>query len=184
MGAGPAESVKHGVDGFVIANNVFYNQPNGYSIQLGDQASNGVVANNTFDRAYGTASDSGSAIIVWGAGPYASSNDVIVNNLFTTNINHAVQANCAKPLTGISVRGNLGYSNGAPEYAGTYGSVVCFSVGANLGDADPLYVNRTGGDFHLQSSSPARGKADPAYTPAADASGKSRPATPALGAFN
>jgi hypothetical protein len=184
MGAGPAESVKHGVDGFVIANDVFYNQPNGYSIQLGDQASNGIVTNNTFDRAYGTASDSGSAIIVWGAGPYASSNDVIVNNLFTTNINHAVQANCAKPLTGISIRGNLGYSNGAPEYTGAYGSVVCFSVGTNLADANPLYVNRTAGDFHLQSGSPARGKADPAYTPSADASGNARPATPALGAFN
>jgi hypothetical protein len=178
-----SDGVKHGVDSFLIANNVIYDQPNGFGIQLGNEASNGAIVNNTFEHAYGTVGDSGSGVMVWGKGDYPTNNVVIRNNIFASGINHAVQSNCSSALAGINLSGNLGYANGSPEYYGYYGSTLCFTPGTNFGDANPLFISVSGHDYRLQSGSPAIGKADPAYTPPYDHDGNARDSTPNLGAF-
>jgi hypothetical protein len=71
----------------------------------------------------------------------------------------------------------------SPDYLGSYGRVACFTPGQNLATMNPLYVNRSGGDYHLQAGSPARNAGDPAYTPPLDADGNPR-SGPHLGALN
>lgn len=178
------DGVKHGVDGFVIANNLFYNQPNGYEMQVGNEAANGFIVNNTFDHAYGSVGDGGSGMVIWGAGSYPTNHVVVANNIFTNHVNHGVQSNCGSALVGIDVHSNLAYSNVvSPDYLGGYGRVACFAPGQNLTATNPLYVNRSGGDYHLQPGSPARNVGDPAYTPPFDADGNPR-SGPHLGALN
>jgi len=93
------------------------------------------------------------------------------------------------PLT--VVRDNLTYNNALGAYRPTYGSNVLFTVQSSF-TGNPMYVDRTAKDFHLQTGSPALGKADPAYTPPYDKTGIARTLfsaggavmKPALGAFN
>jgi hypothetical protein len=189
-GSAVGTSTESGCRSFVIANNLIYDQPDGYGIQLGDSARNGIVTNNTFDSATRGTDYSGCGIIIWSSGPWGSSNNLIVNNIFSNNAANAICASVNKNPVGNVVRNNLSYNNyqacnwcRATNYDAVYGSYIGFTVGTNLPDANPLYVNRTSGDFHLQASSPARGKADPAYTPPFDADGSPRSSSPALGAF-
>jgi hypothetical protein len=46
-----------------------------------------------------------------------------------------------------------------------------------------MYVSVSSMDFHLQTGSPAIGKANPDYTPAFDHDGNARGSTPNLGAY-
>ncbi len=48
---GDGGSARNGTLGGVIANNVFYDQPTGYHLQLGPQADGVIVTNNTFTTA-------------------------------------------------------------------------------------------------------------------------------------
>lgn len=184
MGSGEySDGVKHGVDGFVIANSLLYAQPAGYALQLGNEAANGYVVNNTFDGADSTAKNHGSSIVVWGKGDFPTNHIVIANNIFTNNANRAVQANSDRPLDGIVVTNNLAYNNGvSPAYLGMYGDVVAFVPGTNRTGSDPRYSDPSGGDFRLRHGSPARGGGLPALTPQYDRELRPRLA-PSLGAY-
>jgi hypothetical protein len=176
-------STRSGAEYGVIANNVIYDGQGGYGIQLGDQARYTVVTNNTIVHMEESAYGVGSGIVSWSSGgTYGSQSNILINNILSSNVALAVQAsgNSVSPTT---VRDNLAYANSLapPDYTNL--GYTNLSIGTNLPDANPLYVNYTGKDFHLQAGSPALGKADPAYTPPVDKDGKARPATPALGAF-
>jgi hypothetical protein len=198
-------STKGGCDSFVVPNNLIYDAPTGEAIQIGDSARNGFIVNNTIDNT-DTRSTSGTsvctdyssqAMVVWGGGNYPTANTLITNNIISNNCGPGVNASTSGSLVGNVVRNNFGYHNAyacnwcksGVDYDPIYGSYVGFTVGTNLPDADPLYVNRTGTwssagkNFHLQAGSPALGKSDPAYTPPLDKDGKARPSTPALGAY-
>ena len=183
--------VEGGCRSFVIANNLFFDSPDGYPIQIGQAARNGYVVNNTIDNT--TTPSQFCAIVLWGTGTWADSNILIANNLITNvagSGSNAVCASLGKNLTGNVVRNNLAYGVNGTAYDPVYGSYTGFAAGTNLPSADPKYVDRAGtyGDlstknFHLQPDSPALGKSDPAYTPPLDKEGNARPAAPALGAF-
>ena len=137
-GANGSSSYSHGVyygggdggtRGGVIANNVFYDQPTGYHLQLGPQADGVIVTNNTFATA--TASyPSGSGIVVWGeGGEHSTRNVVIVNNAFAFNNNMGVQGSGGG--TGNVVRTNLGYGNGGGDFEPYYGSSQVFTLGVD-----------------------------------------------------
>jgi hypothetical protein len=189
-GASYGTATEAGCKSFVIANNTIYNGPTGYGIQLGDAARNGIITNNTIDNTYHGTNYTGCGIIVWSAGTWGTSNDLIVNNIFSNNAANAVCASVGKNPTGNVVRNNLSFNNyltcdwcSTKDYEPVYGSYSGFTLGTNVPAADPQYVNRTANDFHLRATSPALEKSDPAYTPPLDADGVPRPSFPALGAF-
>lgn len=172
----------HGAQNGVIANNVIYDGPAGYGLQLGGDASNTIVTNNTFVHMYRPDNGVGSSIVVWNDGYNLGTNDnIIVNNILTNNVAYGVQGS-GNTSSGNVVRNNLTYADEKGAYLPVYGSNTIFSVESPI-SADPRFVNYTGHDFHLQSGSPALGAADPAYSPRYDHDGNARSASPALGAF-
>ena len=178
-------SVEAGLRGGVIANNIIYDGPVGFDLQLGDSARNVIVANNTFVHASDPVSPAGTSIVVWDGqtNTWGTRDCLIVNNVFTNNVHSAVVAVLSQNATSNVVRNNLAFANGSADYVPNYGTKVGFTLGTNLASANPLYVNYAGKNFHLQAGSPALGKSDPAYTPPTDITGAPRPSTPALGAY-
>jgi hypothetical protein len=173
----------HGARNGVIANNILYDGPAGFGLQLGGDASNTIVTNNTIVDIRTPAAGAGSAIVVWNDGYNLGTNhNVIVNNILADNVAYGVAA-VGDLSDGNVVRNNLSYANGRGGYAASYGSNVVFSVKGPQYQADPRFVGAARHDYHLRPGSPARGKADPAYAPRYDAAGKLRGPRPALGAF-
>ena len=183
-----------GLRGGVFANNLVYDGPTGYGLQLGDSARNVIITNNTFVHQYDPVSSAGSAIMVWNGqtNTWGTRDCLIVNNIFTNNVASAVISSLSQNATSNVVRNNLAFANGQTSYVPTYGTKVGFTLGTNFASADPLYVNYANKNFHLQAGSPALGKADPAYAPPRDGDGNARAlyvdggsglSAPALGAF-
>ena len=171
-----------GTRGGVIANNVFYDQPTGYHLQIGPQAVGVIVANNTFTTA--TASDpTGSGIVVWGeGGQHSTRNVVIVNNAFAFNNNMGVQGSGGG--SGNVVSSNLGYGNGGGDFEPYYGSSQVFTLEAdNITGVDPRFANRSGHDYRPLAGSPLIDRADASYAPSTDANGAGRHGAPDIGAF-
>lgn len=93
--------------------------------------------------------------------------------------NNAIYANGYRAISGAS---SISHANNIYQLAG--GTQLGFSAGSGEKVQDPLWVNRGGGDFHLQPGSPARDAGmDVDYS--ADFEGKPVPSGPApdMGAF-
>ncbi len=65
----------------------------------------------------------------------------------------------------------------------TYSDVAGGFVGEGNIDADPLFVNPSGGDLHLQAASPCIGAASPKQAPKTDMDGNPRGGEPDMGAY-
>lgn len=183
-----SDGIDHSAYGGVIANNVFHDQPNGFQLQVGSQASGLIVTNNTFYRAAG-AYPVGTAIGLYTesqTAAYVTRNVTIVNNLITHASYKGVYGSGGGGLMSTNVvRNNMAYGNGGGDFLSYYGSTsrVLFTLEANFSGKSPLFVNPGNRDFRLQAGSPAIDKADPAYAPAIDAAGKARRGAADLGAF-
>lgn len=182
-----------GLVGYVIANDLFFDSPAGFTVQIGGAAREGIITNNTFYNVTTSAAVSGSQIVVWSPkyNGFGTQNNRITNNIFVKQNGHAIDASLGWNPPGNVVVNNIAYQFKSPAYYPVYGAFTAgFTVGANLPDADPGFVsptgtfgNLTGRDFHLQAGSPAREKSDPAYTPPFDAEGFAREPAAALGAY-
>ena len=174
--------------GGVIANNLFYNQPNGFQLQIGSQADGVIVTNNTFYRA-SAPYPAGGAIALYtesSTPAYVTRNVVVVNNLITYANSFGVYGSGGGGLMSTNVvRNNLAYGNSRGDFLGYWGSTteVLFQVGENLTGRMPLFVAPGRLDFRLQRGSPAIDGADPLYAPATDFSGNTRLGRPDLGAL-
>lgn len=168
-------SVESGVRSGVFANNVVHAGPAGNMFQLGDSARNVIVTNNTFFHAYDP--NVGTALVIWNGqtNTWGTRDCIVVNNIFANNVAHAVLASDSQNAASNVVRNNLTYANGQTDYQPRYGSLVGFTLGTNLGPADPLFMDPASANFNLKPGSPALGKALPAYTPPLDATGAARP---------
>jgi hypothetical protein len=194
--------ITNGTRRLVITNHVFTGSTAGRDIELGPQAQQGFVVNNTF---YGNhaisllGTSTKAAYAAQGIELYANSSNasyqtggnVIANNLFDDLDGHAVygsgpseSGNTVATNLSYNLRNGLGYQGRTSwDYEPLYGSSTIFTVGTNIADGDPRFVNPNAWDFHLGSGSPALGSANAAYTYPYDADGKARPASPAVGAF-
>ena len=156
----------------VIANNlVTGNRANG--MQLYPNADDVVVTHNTVVG-------NGRFGIVVGGESTTSDGNMIVNNVVAFNADYGIRTYWGGPVgSGNVAQANLVYGN--PK-GNTFGSGMTF---LNSIVADPKFVARSSGDYHLGSGSPAIDRALAAYAQPVDYDGRSRPqgAAADLGAF-
>jgi hypothetical protein len=182
------DGIDHTTYGGVIANNVFFNQPYGFQLQIGPQVSGLIVTNNTFYRAT-QAPPAGGAIVLYTESrtPAFVTRDVlVVNNMITYAANVGAYGSGGGGLMATNVvRDNLAFGNGKGDFLSFYGNPtnVLFQLGTNLTGRMPLFVSPRQLDFRLQPKSPAVGRADPAYATPIDFAGNRRDDKPDLGAF-
>ncbi len=100
-----------------------------------EYASNVSAPNNTI--ADNTATGSGPAVYCEGSSPSITANVIAFNS-------SGIAAKQGLPL----LNSNIIHSNGATNYSG-------LAAGANDAQIDPKFVNRSAGDYHLASNSPA-----------------------------
>ena len=182
-GAGPSDA-RHGTLGGVIANNLFYDQPTGFHLQIGPQAEALTVTNNTFVSATSVNPQSGSAIVVWGeGGRYSTKDIVVVNNAVAFNAQIGVRG--AGPTTKSNVvLANYGFANPRGDFVPGLGSESMFVVGPDNGAGnDPLFLDPATKDFRPRAGSPLIGRAYDSYAPRYDATGFERDGNPDIGAL-
>jgi parallel beta helix pectate lyase-like protein/uncharacterized protein DUF1565 len=151
----------------LIANNMISDHPYGFGIQIYPSNTGTIVVGNTVV-------ESGFSGIVLG-GSDGVSNVRVRNNIFAFNQQYGVARDSACPTSSFADLNVLfGNGSGAVQ-AGCSG---LSTAGGNRA-SDPLFVNRSAGDLHLQAGSPAIDYARPDYSPAADFDGRSRPQGPA-----
>ena len=175
--------LRHGTIGGVIANNLFYDQPTGFHLQVGPQADGLIIASNTFTMATSGNAGSGSAVVLWGEGDrWSTKGVVVVNNVFAFNAHAGIRGAGVTTPSNV-VRANFGYSNPQGSFVPGLGADAMFTVGVNVHGPDPRFVDMSGKDFRPRAGSPLIGRADPAYAPPIDATGLPRDDHPDIGAL-
>lgn len=180
-GGSSYSTIQAGADTFLICNCVSYNS-SGYCYQIGGMAWNGIVANCVADN-YGKAAISpgyGPGLFVMyneSDQPWYTRNILWVNNIASNTPHFAYQGSghsgAAYADTNI-VRDNLPFNATEGDYQDVYGGTPVFTKGTNEPNANPLYVNNAGHDYHLQAGSPAIGVGDVDYMPQFDRDGIER----------
>jgi hypothetical protein len=163
----------------LIADNVIYNHPYGFGIQIYPANHDTIVVGNTI------AASAHSSIVVGGWG--GVSNITIRNNVLypggdTYGGDYGVQMASACPTGPVTIDHNLIYAFKVAPVEGR-----CSGVDSSGGNtiADPLFVDYSSRDLHLQFGSPAVDRASSAWSEASDADGRSRAEdeAPDMGAF-
>jgi hypothetical protein len=185
----------------VVVNNVFSGTAAGRDVELGPQARNSFVVDNTF---YGNQPSgvigSGTDAVYAGQGvmlfsntsskAYTNGYNTIANNLFVGLNGHAV-AGSGPSQPGNQVLNNMFWRIAGKDFAGdagsplapSYGESSIFSVGPQNRTRNPALRKPQAYDFHPARASAAGGAADPSYTYPYDADGRLRPRRPAIGAL-
>jgi hypothetical protein len=158
----------------LIADNVIYNQPYGFGVQLYPSNHDTVVVDNTI------VANGHSGIVVGGSGGVY--NITIRNNILAFNSSYGVEMDSSCPSGTVAIDHNVVYGNrGGPVEAG------CGTVDTTAGNvlADPLFANYAARDLHLQAASPAIGAAMPNWSMPTDAAGAARANStpPDIGAY-
>ena len=129
---------------FTIINNIFYNIPHGWSIQMADGLSNVLIANNTFAFPNGGGQDG--QIMLWNS----QSNLTIRDNIFYTPQNYAL-TRYTSSIAGCSIDHNIVF--GA---SGVMADSTGCTLGSNQIGANPNFANAASApfDFHVQVGGP------------------------------
>lgn len=137
----------------VIRNNVFYNNQKGYSVQFfGTGACDNVqVINNTFYNGTNRV-EVLTQLVIW----LSMSNCLIANNIFHTQYSTGVyiESGGAYTYSGITITKNIVYG-GTGQILTPSSPPSGVTVSNNYQSTNPLLVNPSSYDFHLQSNSPA-----------------------------
>ena len=163
----------------LIANNVVYNQPHGFGIQVRGEdtaiyANNIIVVNNT------SVGNQLAGFVV----ENTAGNVKLINNISAFNGTYGIRAYycCGSTAPGNEAYNNILFGNPSGPTR-VNGTIIDFSKGNKV--ADPQFADRSKNNYRLKSASPALGKSLPAYTPTKDADTKTRPqgSGPDIGAY-
>jgi parallel beta helix pectate lyase-like protein len=171
----PGQHQSHGVyiegRNHLIANNVVYNHPYGFGMQIYPQNTGTIIVSNS------VVSSGYAGIVVGGSG--GVSDITIRNNIFANNSQEGVAHDSACPSSTV-VDHNVLFGNGSgPLESG------CSGINASGGNrtTDPLFVSFGARDLHLDPGSSAIDYALPAWSPTIDLDLQIRPAAPDAGAY-
>jgi hypothetical protein len=147
----------------LVANNVVYNHPFGFGIQIYPANKGTVVVHNTVVG-------SGHSGIVVG-GDEGVSNIRIRNNILAFNASYGVQMDSDCP-SGVSIDRNVIYGNRSGDVQGGCSGVS--TSGGNIG-SNPRFVAPASRDYRLAPGSPAINRARADHSLRFDARGRRRP---------
>jgi hypothetical protein len=192
-----------GAERLVVASNVFVGTTPGRHVQLGPQARDSFVVNNTFygNRPATVLGEDTDAVFAGegvaffantGGGPPATSGNVVANNIFANMDGHAVfgsgpeqQGNTVHTNLPFQVRNGLGHNGDEDDpFLNEFDGNRLFTESPpNFNETDPGFRAAKRFDFRLEVGSRAIGAAVPAFAPLFDRDGKPRSAKPNLGAY-
>jgi Right handed beta helix region/Protein of unknown function (DUF1565) len=154
----------------LIANNVVYDQPNGFGIQVRGEDT-AIAANNVIVTGNTSVGNSLAGFVI----ENTAANVTVVNNVSAFNGTYGIFGYycCGSNQPGNVAYNNLLYSNGSGATRNSSGTVVDFS-GGNL-TGDPLFANRGADDYHLLAGGAADGRSILAWTHRVDRDGVARP---------
>lgn len=159
----------------LIADCLIKNAPNGFGVQIYPSNDNIIVTENTI---VGALRD---GIIVGSDGQTTTNNAMIVANVLAFNGRYGIGTFWGGAVgSGNLATNNVVYGNAAGQLDGTEG----ITYTANT-IADPRFVDRGNGNFHLQAGSPAIDTALIGYALTEDLDGAGRPqgAGPDIGSY-
>jgi hypothetical protein len=175
------QGIYHSHLGGKIYNNVVY-RASAFGIHLWHAANQVTIMNNTV-FANGTSSMGGGILLGNGDSPggVVLEDALVANNIVYKNPRSGIWEYCYAGQNcigqNVKVTNNLVYANGSGDVSLKVGSAI------NTISADPLFVNDTGENLHLTSTSPAIGKGILTSAPATDLDGRTRGTTIDLGAY-
>jgi hypothetical protein len=148
----------------LIANNVVYDHPFGFGIQIYPENEGTTVVSNTVVG-------SGYSGIVVG-GDDGVGDITIRNNVIAFNARYGVQMDSDCPTGPVAIDRNVISGNGDGAVQGG-----CSRVNTSGGNvtSDPRFVSRAGRNFQLRPGSPAINRAHPDFSLRIDARGRRRP---------
>jgi hypothetical protein len=173
----PGQHQSHGIylegGNDLVANNVIYDHPYGFGLQIYPGNHDSIVVDNTI------AASGHSAIVVGGStGVY---NITIRNNILYGD-NWGVEVDSTCPTGPVTIDHNVIYA-----YRYTPVETGCSRLDTSAGNilADPLFLDYPNRNLQLQAASPAVDRASSPWSATADAAGLPRPqgAAPDTGAF-
>jgi Right handed beta helix region len=150
--------------GHVIANCRIANAPNGSDVQIYPSSDHIIVTENTI---VGAGLD---GIILGSDGGGTTSNLTLVNNVVAFNGRYGISTYWGGTVgTGNVATKNVVWGNTSGQLVGNGITYTANTV------ADPRFVNRSGGDFHVQTGSPAVDGGQVEYALPNDLDGAGRP---------
>jgi hypothetical protein len=162
-----------GQDG-LIANNVVYDQPNGFGIQVRGEDTQ-IAANNVIVTENTSVGNSLAGFVI----ENTASNVTVVNNVSAFNGTYGIYGYycCGPNLPGNTGYNNVLYGNGSGATRNSSGTIVDFSLGNRL--FDPMFRDRLAADFRLQAGSGALDAALSTFSLGFDRDERPRPSGPA-----
>jgi Right handed beta helix region len=157
----------------LVANNVIHDHPKGFGIQVYDRNSRSIVTANTVTGA------GHSGIVVGGSG--GVDNVRVVNNVFAFNAHYGISHDSTCP-TSSRADHNVVFGN---SWGQLHGGCAGLDYSGGNRTSDPLLVDYTGRNLHVNAGSPALDYALPAFSPGDDIDGRHRPrgGAPDAGAY-
>jgi len=130
---------------YTITNNIFYSQPAGWNVQTSPGSHDINITNNTLIGGANPQHDG--CMILWGQ----NTNVTIQNNIFYNGTNYAID-NYQTTQSGSLFDHNIVYGSPSGIVSSIGGSITETN---NKLNTNPVFVNATSLDYHVQAGSPA-----------------------------